>query len=107
MKDPPKGHPLHGKVEGGVWFRLLMGGVTGHKEFAEDCGAICRPKDAVEIITALVKVYIQNGNRGNRGKARLVYLIKEWGNEKYIDKAQEILDGQLVNFDFSDRNTFH
>ncbi|MFL2451358.1 MAG: NirA family protein [Verrucomicrobiales bacterium] len=102
LKDPPKGHPLHGKVKGGVWFRLLMGGVTGHKEFAEDCGAICRPEDAVEIITALVKVYIQNGNRGNRGKARLVYLIKEWGNEKYIGKAQELLDGQLVNFDFSD-----
>ena len=39
IKKPPKDHPLHDKVEGGVWFQLLLGGVTGHKAFAENCGA--------------------------------------------------------------------
>ena len=97
IKNPPEGHPLYDKVQGGVWFQLLLGGVTGHKAFAEDCGAICRPQDAVDVISALVRVYIQNGNRGNRGKARLVYLIKEWGNEKYINETNKLL-GKLYYY---------
>lgn len=102
IKKPPKNHPLYDKVDGGVWFQLLLGGVTGHKAFAENCGAICKPQDAVDVISALVRVYIQNGNRGNRGKARLVYLIKEWGNEKYINETNKLLEDQLIDFDFSD-----
>ena len=37
-----------------------------------------------------------------QGKARLVYLIKEWGNEKYINETNKLLEDQLVDFDFPD-----
>ena len=43
-------------------FNCYWGGVTGHKAFAENCGAICKPQDAVDVISALVRVYIRNGN---------------------------------------------
>src|SRR5205814_4093240 len=33
-------------IEPGFWFRLLLGGVTGHRDFARDTGIIVRPQDA-------------------------------------------------------------
>ena len=33
-------------VEPGVYFRLALGGITGHKDFARDTGVILRPADA-------------------------------------------------------------
>jgi len=98
LKAPAEGHPRRGEVEPGVWFRLLLGGVTGHGEFAEDCGAICRPEDATDVVAALTRVFIRHGNRGNRGKARMVYLVKEWGFEKYLSEAEELLGWKLPRF---------
>jgi ferredoxin-nitrite reductase len=74
----------------------LLGGVTGHQEFAEDCGVICRPEDATDVIAALTRAYIRNGNRTNRGKSRLIYLLKKWGLEKYLSEAESILGEPLL-----------
>ena len=35
-------------VEPGVWFRLALGGITGHKDFARDTGVIVKPPDATQ-----------------------------------------------------------
>ncbi len=102
LKEPPADHPLHGHVEEGIWFQVLLGGVTGHQEFAEDAGIICRPEDCVEAIAALTRVYLRNGNRGNRGKARLVYLIKEWGLDRYLDEVEKEWGQSFVRFDTND-----
>ncbi|MEO0414197.1 MAG: NirA family protein, partial [Verrucomicrobiota bacterium] len=96
LSDPPEGHPLHGKVEAGVYFEVLLGGVTGHQEFAEFSGIICRPDQTTDLVSALTRVFIRNGNRGNRGKARLIYLIKEWGVERYLEEAEALLDEPLI-----------
>ena len=96
LREPPEGHPLHGKVSAGVYFKVLLGGVTGHQEFAEDCGLICRPEEATDVIAALTRTYIRNGNRSNRGKSRLIYLLKEWGEDKYLAEAEEILGEPLL-----------
>ena len=63
LKAPPEGHPLHGKVDEGVHFRILLGGVSGHQELAKDCGAICSPETATETVAAMTRVFIRNGNR--------------------------------------------
>lgn len=102
LKEPPEGHPLHGKVQAGVYFRLLLGGVTGHQEFADDCGAICSPETSTDVVTALTRVFIQNGNRSNRGKSRMIYLIKDWGYEKYLDETDKMLEEPVIRFDFND-----
>lgn len=96
LSEPVEGHPLHGKVKAGVYFKILLGGVTGHQEFAEDCGVICRPEDATEVIAALTRTYIRNGNRSNRGKSRLIYLLKEWGVDKFLAEAEEIFGEPLL-----------
>ncbi len=98
LKTPPEGHPLHGRIEAGVHFQLLLGGVTGHGEFAEHCGALCRPEDATDVVAALTRVFIRHGSRANRGKSRMIYLVKEWGFEKYLSEAEALLGWKLPRY---------
>lgn len=85
--------------DGEIYFRILLGGVTGHQEFAEDSGFLCRPEEAVEVCTALVRVWMKHGRRDNRNRARLVYLVKEWGYAKYMEEARKLLGFPLIPLD--------
>lgn len=66
-------------VAEGVWYRLAIGGITGHKDLARDTGAILRPDEATEVADAIVRVFIDEGDRTNRAKARLKYVLDAWG----------------------------
>ena len=78
-------------VEPGVWFRLALGGITGHKDFARDTGVIVKPADAGKVADAIVRVFIDQGDRTNRLKARLKYVLDAWGFEKYLAAVEEKL----------------
>ena len=71
-------------VEPGVWFRLRLGGITGHKEFADDTGVVVKPADATAVADAIVRVFIDHGDRTNRTKARLKYVLDAFGFEKFL-----------------------
>ncbi|WP_295846937.1 NirA family protein [Tardiphaga sp.] len=71
-------------VEPGIWFRLGIGGITGHKDFATDTGIIVRPADATKVSDAIVRIFIDLGDRTNRLKARLKYVIDGIGMEKFL-----------------------
>ena len=62
-------------VEPGVYFRVQLCGITGHKQFASDCGLLVTPDQAIPVAAAMVRVFIENGDRTNRKKARLKYLV--------------------------------
>jgi ferredoxin-nitrite reductase len=83
-------------VEPGIWFRLMLGGITGHKDFARDTGIIVKPDDATKVADAVVRVFIDNGDRTNRAKARLKYVLDAWGFEKFIAAMEEKLGYKLV-----------
>jgi ferredoxin-nitrite reductase len=83
-------------AEPGVWFRLLLGGITGHKDFARDAGVIVRPPDAARVADAIVRVYIDEGDRTNRAKARLKYVLNAWGFEKYLAAVEDKLGAKLT-----------
>ena len=83
-------------VEPGVWFRLALGGITGHKDFARDTGVIVKPADAGKVADAIVRVFIDHGDRTNRLKARLKYVLDAWGFEKYLAAVEEKLGTKLV-----------
>jgi ferredoxin-nitrite reductase len=83
-------------VERGVWFKLLIGGITGHKTFAGDTGIIVKPEEATRVADAIVRVFIDHGDRTNRAKARLKYLLDAWGFEKYLAATEEKLGKKLV-----------
>jgi ferredoxin-nitrite reductase len=80
----------------GVWFRLALGGITGHKNFARDTGVIVRPEEATQVADAIVRVYIAHGDRTDRNKARLKYVLDAWGIEKYIARVEETLGRKLT-----------
>ncbi len=86
----------HG-IEPGVWFRLMLGGVTGHKTFAVDTGVIVKPAEATQVADAVVRIFIDHGDRTNRAKARLKYILDAWGFEKFVAALEERLGRKLVH----------
>jgi ferredoxin-nitrite reductase len=87
-------------VEPGVWFRLGIGGITGHRDFAKETGVVVRPAEATEVADAIVRVFIDLGDRTNRLKARLKYVIDGMGMEKFIVLVEEKLGRALTRVPF-------
>ena len=85
----------HG-IEPGVWFRLMLGGITGHRSFAGDTGVIVKPAEATMVADAVVRVFIDHGDRTNRAKARLKYVLDAWGFEKFVAAIEERLGRKLT-----------
>ncbi len=75
----------------GVYFRMELGGITGHKDFSRDTGVLLRPDQCVPAATAVVKAFIRHGDRTDRKKARLKYLLDNWGFEKFMAEAEKDL----------------
>jgi ferredoxin-nitrite reductase len=82
-------------IEPGVWFRLALGGITGHRDLARDTGVVLRPIECTEVADAVIRVFIDHGDRTNRTKARLKYLLDAWGFEKFIAEVETRLGRPL------------
>jgi len=80
----------------GVYFRVQLGGITGHQDFARDTGLLINPTEAIAVSAAMVRVFAENGDRTNRKKARLKYLLDKWGFERFLDETQKKLSFPLV-----------
>ncbi|WP_439368120.1 NirA family protein [Bradyrhizobium sp. DASA03120] len=78
-------------VEPGVWFRLGLGGITGHKDFAKYSGIIVKPEQATAVADAIVRVFIDHGDRTNRNKARLKYVLDAMGHDGFLKLVEERL----------------
>lgn len=83
------------KVGGEVFFRIALGGATGHKAFARDLGVLVKPEELNKVVAAVVRVYIANGNRADRKKARLKHLLETWTLEQYLEATEKLLGHQL------------
>src|ERR1700722_17464686 len=79
----------------GVWFKLTLGGITGHRDFARDTGLLVQQKDACAVADAVVRVFIDHGNRADRTKARLKYVLDAMGVEKFVGVLEEKLGRKL------------
>jgi ferredoxin-nitrite reductase len=89
---PGKSIAEGGKPVGeGVYFRMLLGGLTGHGSFARDSGVLLEPGEVVAAAAAIVRVFIDHGDRTDRKRARLKYLIERWGIEKVVAEAAQHL----------------
>jgi ferredoxin-nitrite reductase len=82
-------------IESGVYFRMQLGGITGHKDFARDTGLLLTPEECVPVAAAVVRVFIDNGDRTDRKKARLKYVLDAWGLDKYLAEAEKHLGKAL------------
>lgn len=86
-------------VAPGIWYRLALGGITGHKDLARDTGVIVAPSDAIAVADAIVRVFIVNGNRTDRNKSRLKYVLDAWGFDKFLAAVEEKLGRRLIRLD--------
>jgi ferredoxin-nitrite reductase len=89
-------------VPPGIYFRVLLCGITGHKQFASDCGLLLRPDQTVAVAAAMVRVFSEHGDRTDRKKARLKCLIDRWGVEKFLSETEKRLAFPLIRFAASD-----
>ena len=83
-------------VPAGVYFRVLLCGITGHKQFASDGGILLRPDQAVAVAVAMIRVFAEHGDRTDRKKARLKYLVDRWGVERFIAETEKKLAFPLI-----------
>lgn len=74
-----------------VGFNVLVGGALGGREphFAEPLDAFVRPQEVVALNRAVLEVFRDHGSRETRTKARLRWLIEEWGMQRFRAAVEE------------------
>ena len=81
--------PAGAAVPEGIYFRMLLGGITGHGDFARDSGVLLKPEECLAAAVAVVRVFIEAGDRTDRKKARLKYVLDTWGHEKFLAAVEQ------------------
>ncbi len=80
----------------GVYFRVAVGGITGHGDFARDLGVLVAPEQCVPVAVAIVRVFIDEGDRTDRKRARLKYVLDRMGLERFLVEVEKRLAAPLV-----------
>ena len=89
------------RVDGVVWYRLALGGITGHRDFARETGILVAPADTTRVCDAILRVFIREGDRTDRRKARLKYLLDRVGLDGFIALVEQQLGAALQRVDGS------
>ncbi len=58
--------------------------------------AFAEPDDVIDVATAVVKVFRDFGNRSDRKRARLKYLIADWGLDRFRATLEEYVGRRLA-----------
>ena len=85
-------------IPAGIYFRVLLCGITGHKQFATDCGVLLHQGQTVAVAAAMIRVFSEQGDRTDRKKARLKYLVDRWGLAKFVEETEKRLAFPLLRF---------
>ncbi|HVF91240.1 MAG TPA: nitrite/sulfite reductase [Blastocatellia bacterium] len=82
--------------ERGVAFRARVGGgLSTSPRFSKDLGVLAGPEEVVELCAAIAEVFRDEGNRENRKKARLKFLIEQWEVPRFRDEVEARLGRRL------------
>ncbi|MDX1929957.1 MAG: NirA family protein [Pirellulaceae bacterium] len=79
----------------GIYFLLGLGGITGHGDFARPTNVVVPPSECVAVSEAILRVFIQHGDRSDRKKARLKYVLDAWGFERFLTEVERELGRPL------------
>lgn len=77
------------RAGGEVFFRLQLGGITGHLDFAHETGVLLKPQECVKVAGAVVRAFATHGDRTNRQKARLKYVIDRLGRDAFLKEVEK------------------
>ncbi|QEN91249.1 NirA family protein [Labrys sp. KNU-23] len=84
------------RIGGEVWFRLVIGGITGHRDLARPTGVFCKAEECCAVADAIVRVFIDKGDRTNRTKARMKYVLDAIGFDAYLEAVEAKLGRKLT-----------
>ena len=92
------------RVVPGVWFKLVVGGITGHRDLARETGVVVKSGETTEVADAIVRIYIAEGDRTNRTKARLKYVLDRYAAEAgglngFLAKVEQQLHRPIARVD--------
>jgi len=81
---------------GGVAFRTRVGGgLSTTPRFSKDLGVLIDPDEVVDLCGAIATVFREEGNRDNRKRARLKFLVEEWEIPRFRDEVEARLGHKL------------
>ncbi len=84
--------------EGVAGFDLWAGGgLSTVPRFAQRLGAFVRQEEAVEVLHHVTAVFRDHGYRTNRLKARLKFLIGDWGPARFREAVEASLGRRLTD----------
>ncbi len=86
-------------VDGGVYYRLALGGITGHRDLARETGVIVPADQTTKVCDAILRVFIAEGDRTDRSKARLKYVLDRLGVAAFLERVESELGEKLIRID--------
>lgn len=92
-------HPAEKEIDGETvtGFNVLVGGGLGRGGImAKDMDVFVKPDDVLEFNRAAATVFREEGNREQRARARLRYLVDEKGTEWFREKVEEEAEVELL-----------
>ena len=95
LEQPAEPPEAGGELAPGVYFRVLLGGITGHGSFGRDAGIVVPPGQSVAVVAAMLRVFAGAGDRTNRKRARLKYVLERWGIERFVAETEALLGTEL------------
>lgn len=78
-----------GDTPPGNYFLLTLGGITGHKDFARSTGVLLDPGQCVDVAGAILRVFVKTGDRTDRKKSRLKYVLDDMGFDSFLKLVEE------------------
>ena len=90
-------------------FNLAVGGKqgSGGPVVAKPLDAFVRPEEAAEVCAAIALLFRDHGPRESRSKARLAFLLGEWGAERFRQELESRLLRRLPPAGRDARGTTH
>lgn len=69
---------------------------SGGPRFGTDLDAFVTPEEAAEVCAAIALIFRDHGSREARGRARLAFLVDEWGGERFRKELETRLGSPLT-----------
>ena len=79
-------------------FNIAVGGKIGSGGLrpATPLGVFCRPEDAASLCSHITLLFRDHGPRRARNRARLAFLIEEWGIDRFRSELERRVGGRLL-----------
>ena len=83
-------------VDGRIGFTLRVGGgLSVRPHFSTPVGVFVKPEEMVEVGVKVTEIFRDHGYREKRNRARLKFLLADWGAEKFRSVLEEKLGRPL------------